>query len=1243
VATYQFSALADGQAISFNPNSDVLNFDQTSIAAGAIRVTTEGSNLRLTVVTGPQADKDIVLVSVSQLQLATSNVMFADGSRLLFGDNSPSTAGDGGANLLVGTAGMDQLVGFGGADTLRGGAGSDTYFVSTGDVVDDTSGWDFVYSDVSWSLAPAFGDGTLTLTGSGAISGQGNNSDNVIVGNDAANVLNGRAGNDAIHANGGNDTIDMSAGGTSSYGNDSIDGGAGVDTLDFLGANALGPVDVFLAGNSGRAGNNQFQIIGIENVVGGAFDDTIYGSNGANFLFGGTGNDILTGGAGSDTLQGGAGTDSFAFVTFPAVTGVDRIIDFSSGTDKLRLDRAAFANIGAEGNFAPGDDRFMAGPGFNSAREASDRVVYNTTTGQLWYDADGMGGDAAQLVATLQGNPALAATDIVVFGQHLNTFGTAGNDSIVGGPGNDMLDGRAGNDTIEGLGGNDSLIGGNGDDRLVGGDGLDTLQGGWNNDDLDGGSGFDTVWLSGAVSSVAIDLVAGTMTGGDATGIASARLVDVEAVEHSDGLFYSLLAHGSSRNEYFRGGSARDTIHGGGGDDTIYGSSFATNADGDELYGGDGNDLIASFGGNTQLDGGAGNDVLGSGPGAERLVFSVAPGAANADLVTEFASGFDKIVLDSAAHPNIGASGNFASGDDRFMAGPGFTSAREGSDRVVYDTLSGRLYYDADGLGGAQSQLIATLQGAPALAATDIGVIAGTNSGSVIGTAGNDTISGTSGDDIIDGLAGNDRIEGDPVEGPSGHDSIIGGSGNDTINGRGGNDTLLGGDGADSFSMDSSVSDFSYTRPGNDSIDGGGGIDGVFFSTDGVSTTGAVTMDLAAGTYSVADSGGVMNGTIANVENAWGSFLDDNILGNALANWIGGGTGGDDMLHGAGGDDTLWGFSGNDRLFGGDGNDSLFGDGDFPSDGHGDDTLDGAAGADTMDGRAGDDTYFVDSSGDVLIEGAGQGTDAVLSRATSFTMGAHIENLWLDGVENIAARGNELANLLIGNPGNNTLDGAAGADTMDGRAGDDTYLVDNAGDQVAEGAGQGTDAVLSRATSFTMGAHIENLWLDGVENIGASGNELGNLLIGNPGNNVLRGAGGNDVVDGRDGADQIHGGAGVDTLDGGAGADRFVFDEAAGGANADRVNDFAPGADELVFQNGVFTALGAAGAWGAGDGRFHAGAGASAGQDADDRLVYDTLTGNLYYDADGAGGMDAQIVATLANLPALSASDITVV
>ena len=47
-------------------------------------------------------------------------------------------------------------------------------------------------------------------------------------------------------------------------------------------------------------------------------------------------------------------------------------------------------------------------------RDASDRIVYNTTTGQLFYDADGSGAGAAQLIATFQGAPAIAATDITV-------------------------------------------------------------------------------------------------------------------------------------------------------------------------------------------------------------------------------------------------------------------------------------------------------------------------------------------------------------------------------------------------------------------------------------------------------------------------------------------------------------------------------------------------------------------------------------------------------------------------------------------------------------------------------------------------------------------------------------------------------------------------------------------------------------------------------------------------------------
>lgn len=119
-----------------------------------------------------------------------------------------------------------------------------------------------------------------------------------------------------------------------------------------------------------------------------------------------------------------------------------------------------------------------------------------------------------------------------------------------------------------------------------------------------------------------------------------------------------------------------------------------------------------------------------------------------------------------------------------------------------------------------------------------------------------------------------------------------------------------------------------------------------------------------------------------------------------------------------------------------------------------------------------------------------------------------------------------MANVITGNSGNNTLDGKAGADTLSGGAGNDTYVVDNAGDVVAEAAGEGTDLVQS-SVSYVLVAEVENLTLTGSAAINATGNGLANVLTGNSGANTL------------------DGGAGADSLIGGGGNDTYIVDNSS--------------------------------------------------------------------------------------------------
>lgn len=248
----------------------------------------------------------------------------------------------------------------------------------------------------------------------------------------------------------------------------------------------------------------------------------------------------------------------------------------------------------------------------------------------------------------------------------------------------------------------------------------------------------------------------------------------------------------------------------------------------------------------------------------------------------------------------------------------------------------------------------------------------------------------------------------------------------------------------------------------------------------------------------------------------------------------------------------------------------------------------------------------------------------------------------LGGSGNDKLYGNGDVDRLFGDAGNDTLDGGSGADTLIGGLGDDTYVVDNAMDVVAENPGTlaGTkDHVNSYLISYTLRANVEDLTLKipplGANNNG-TGNGLPNTITGNSLINTLNGAAGND---------QLFGKGGKDTLTGGAGADKFVFDTVAGTGNIDTITDFVSGTDKILLDDDIFTALGITGTF-AGVAftadKFHNGTSAL---DTLDRIVYNSSTGALYYDANGSSiGQNTQIalIGTTTH-PTLAASDFLVI
>ena len=1178
--------------------------------------------------------------------------------------NGQTLTGNGVANLIQSTGtGNDILNGLAGDDALSGGAGNDQ--VNGGDGVDSA-----LFGGAAGGITVDLKAGTATGDGNDTLSSienvWGSDFDDVIVGDDANNMLGGLDGDDTLRGGQGddilqggfgNDLLSEASGDFGPFGNDLYDGGEGSDRVSYF--TTYGPgvtVDLRLAGPQDTGSQGTDTLIGIEHITANYGDDTLTGNDEANWFWTFSGHDVLSGNGGNDYFTVGSG---------------DKVADGGDGIDTIDIAEFAFTPIYT----SDGITVSLALQGTAQDTGAGIWTISNMeNVGGFTGDDELTGDDNANVLAGHVGNDTLdgGAGDDTLAGDGTFIFDGAEQQFIA----IDSEDGPGGNDWLRGGAGNDHLIGGGGDDFLSEYQSF----GPWGDDIYDGGDGNDRVsYFTDANQGVTVDLRLDGVA--QNTGLGNDTLIGIEHVtagygddtligNESGNWFWAFSGTdtliGNGGDDYFTVGLGTKHIDGGEGADTleIIDMAFAPayTADGvtislltqgesqetgigsfwidgienlsgfygsDSFTGDNGVNILAGEAGDDTLLGRAGDDVLAgdgtfgldNGNAGAITFFEQAVNAAGDDLL-EGGLGNDTLIggegTDTAAyyHAQDSVTVNLASGTasgadgDDTLAGIENVMGSNFNDSITGDTEANRL----DGRAGAD-----TMNGG-------LG-----DDTYIVDNAGDDVVesASTGGTDLVQssvdfGLAGT-WVENLTLTGSGSIDgtgnglanTLIGNSAANTLNGAGGADIMKGGAGDDIYYVDNVDDTVAETSTG--------GIDKVNSS-----------VSFRLGNY-------IENLTLTGSaeSSATGNSLANLIYGNSAANVINGGAGADTMRGGAG-DDSYIVDNADDRVIetASAGTDlvkssvtfrlasnvedlTLTGTAAINGTGNTLDNLitgnsaaniiDGGTGADILKGGAGNDTYLVDDAADVVSESSTGGIDLVKA-TVSFTLAAYVENLTLSGVEAIDGTGNTAANTIVGNSAANVLNGAAGADTLKGGAGNDTYIVDNAGDVISEASTGGVDSVQS-TVSYTLAGYVENLILTGSHVIDATGNTGANVLVGNSAANTIEGLAGTDTIDGGAGNDRISGGTGIDTLTGGLGADTFVFDALlSASSNVDTITDFSAASDSIYLSNTVFKALPEGTLASA---AFFAG---TAAHDADDRVIYDATTGNIFYDADGNGG-----------------------
>lgn len=279
-----------------------------------------------------------------------------------------------------------------------------------------------------------------------------------------------------------------------------------------------------------------------------------------------------------------------------------------------------------------------------------------------------------------------------------------------------------------------------------------------------------------------------------------------------------------------------------------------------------------------------------------------------------------------------------------------------------------------------------------------------------------------------------------------------------------------------------------------------------------------------------------------------------------------------------------------------------------------------SGGTDVLRGFGGNDGFRIEASQDGTIDG-GTGTDRVRVTGAlnnSFDLGLRFENVERFNTDNGNHYGtvaqfkafSRFELLTAQTEFSIFLQGEGGALDLRSR-----YAGDKALNIEAEGA----------ATAVAL-----------------TGTNGVNQILGSDFSDRLAGAGGADTVRGGDGKDHVNGGTARDYLYGDDGKDSFVFNVAPTLANYDRIGDFRPVDDTIRLENAIFTTL-AAGALSSSQFK-DIGVGSA---DADDRVLYNSDTGKLYYDFNGSAAGGRSLIAILDNfagdVPKLNAADILII